>query len=342
MAATIATVKIIRHADELVPGDRKVCLAIGFFDGVHLGHQQIIRQTIAIARQHRGIALIITFDRHPSTVVAPARAPGLIYSLPQKLRTLESLGTDALLLIHFDRAFSEQTGDQFIRSLAHDLGGIQSVCVGANFTFGHKRSGNIALLQQLGRDLGFSVHGMAAVSLDAVPISSTRVREAIQAGDLDLAGQMLGRSYSLSGTVIKGDQLGRTLGFPTANLDVSGLVLPPNGVYAAQAIVAGQPRQAVLNIGFRPTVQSASATPRFEVHLLDFDGDLYGQEVEVVFGDKLRDEQKFASLTELKQQIARDVALARSRSGASAERRQIRTRFRWRHSAEMPLRAATP
>ena len=243
-------------------------MAIGFFDGVHLGHQQIIRQTIADARQHEAVALVITFDCHPNTVVAPNRVPPLIYSLPQKLRAIESLGGDALLLIHFDKPFSEQTGEAFIRGLARDLGHIQSLCVGSSFTFGHKRSGNVALLRTLGAELKFAVHGLAAVSLDGKAVSSTRIREAIRAGELDAASQMLGRAYSLAGRVVRGDQLGRQLGFPTANLDVTGLMLPPNGVYAVHASVARKSFRAVLNIGHRPTVGQPAPQLRVEVHLL--------------------------------------------------------------------------
>lgn len=303
---------VIHRAVELNTSNRKVCLAIGFFDGVHLGHQQIIRQTIADAHQNEAIALVITFDRHPASVVAPDRAPSLIYPLARKIRTIESLGAHALLLIHFDKAFSQQPGEQFIRSLTRDLGGIQSLCVGANFTFGHKRDGNVALLKKLGEELQFKVHGMAAVSLDGKIISSTRVREAVATGNLDLAGQMLGRDYSLSGRVIEGDHLGHQLGFPTANIDATGLILPPNGVYTARTAVRGTTFASVLNIGFRPTLKNPTPQKRVEVHLLDFNGDLYGQELEVIFSHKLRDEKKFASLVELKKQIGRDVTQART------------------------------
>ncbi len=226
--------QLIRHATDLQTNGRKVCLAIGVFDGVHLGHQQIIRQTIADARQHGGIALVVTFDRHPAAIVAPDRVPPLIYPLPQKLRAIESMGADATLLIEFNRTFSEQTGESFIRGLARDLGNLKSICVGADFVFGHKRSGNVALLRQLGTELGFTVHGMSAVSLDNEVVSSTRIRAAIQSGDFDAASQMLGRAYSISGGVMAGDQLGHKLGFPTANLDMTGMVLPPDGVYAAR------------------------------------------------------------------------------------------------------------
>jgi riboflavin kinase / FMN adenylyltransferase len=303
--------QLIRAANELNAGNRKVCLAIGFFDGVHLGHQQIIRQTIADARQHGALALVITFDQHPNTVVAPARVPPLIYSLPQKLRAIESLGPDATLLIHFDKAFSQKTGESFIRELAAAWSGIQSICVGANFTFGHKRGGNVELLKKLGAELKFSVHGMAAVSLDGRTVSSTRIREAIRAGDLDAASQMLGRAYSIAGRVMEGDKLGHKLGFPTANIDPDGLALPPSGVYAIHAIARGKTHRAVLNIGTRPTLGNPNPSIRIEAHLLDFTGNLYGEELEIVFAEKLRDEQKFPSLDELKAQIARDIEHAK-------------------------------
>lgn len=329
--------KLIRTATELQPGDRKVCLAIGVFDGVHLGHQQIIRQTIADARQHDALAVVLTFDRHPSAVVAPDRVPPLIYAPSQKLRAIEALGADALLIIRFDKEFSEQTGEAFIRSLSRDLGRLQSICVGADFVFGHKRSGNVALLKTLGGELGFAVHGIAAVALDGQVVSSTRIREAIRAGDFDTASQMLGRAYSLAATVVAGDKIGSQLGFPTANLNTAGFVLPPNGVYAALvtrrtgvAPVSSQsPAQAeeqygdrrdvcpthraVLNIGHRPTLSHPTPQLRVEAHLLDFTGNLYGEELEVTFAGKLRAEQKFACLDDLKAQITRDIAEARNR-----------------------------
>ena len=203
---------IIYAANELKPAGGKICLAIGFFDGVHLGHQQIIRQTIADARQHEGLALVLTFDRHPNTVVAPDRVPPLIYSLPQKLRAIESLGADTLLVIHFDEPFSRQTGEQFIRGLARDAGQIQSLCVGADFVFGHQRSGNVSLLKKLGGEIGFHVHGLAAVSLDNQIVSSTRIRKLIRAGDLDTVSQMLGRPYAISSRVIRRRTIGTAIG----------------------------------------------------------------------------------------------------------------------------------
>lgn len=302
--------KLLHSATDLAAGTRKVCLAIGVFDGVHLGHQQIIRQTIADARQHEALALIVTFDKHPSTIVAPERVPPLIYSRPQKLRAIAALGAGALWEIPFDQPFSRQSGEEFIRTLIRQLGRVKSICVGADFVFGHQRSGNVALLQTLGAELEFQVHGMAQLALDGKTVSSTRIREAIATGNFDAATQMLGRAYALAGEVIRGDQLGQQLGFPTANLATPGLLLPPPGVYAAHAILGAQTHRCVLNIGCRPTVQSPTPAPRVEVHLLDFAGDLYGQELEVTFTARLRGEQRFASLEELKEQIGRDVVEA--------------------------------
>ncbi|HTL56992.1 MAG TPA: bifunctional riboflavin kinase/FAD synthetase [Candidatus Limnocylindrales bacterium] len=305
--------QLVHRAAELKNRLRKVCVSLGFFDGVHLGHQQIIRQTIADARQHEALALVITFDRHPNTIVAPARIPPLIYSLPQKLRQIELLAIDAVLLLHFDKPFSLQTGEEFVRSLVRDLGPIQSICVGANFTFGRKRSGDVELLRKLGAQLNFNVHGMAAVSLDGKTVSSTRIREAIAAGRLDAASQMLGRAYSLSGEVIRGDGVGRKLGFATANIDTNGLVLPPNGVYAVRAVADTGSYRAVLNIGTRPTLQNPKPRLQVEAHLIDFNDNLYGTTLEIVFVEKLRDETKFGSLEELREQITKDIAHARKR-----------------------------
>ena len=301
---------IIHAANELEPGSRRVCVAIGMFDGVHLGHQQVIRQTIEDARQHEGVAVAITFDCHPNSVVAPERNPPLIYSLSQRLRVIESLGIDVALSIHFDQAFSEISGEQFIRALARDFRTLHSLCVGSAFTFGHRRSGNVELLKRLGKELHFMVHGLASVSLDGKVVSSTRIREAIRDGNLDAASQMLGRTYALAGKIIRGDQLGRRLGFPTANLEFAGLVVPPNGVYAAHTLVGDRQHRAVVNIGLRPTLQNPARQLQIEVHLLDFSGDLYDQELGIAFVGKLRGEHRFPSLEALRKQIERDIEAA--------------------------------
>jgi riboflavin kinase / FMN adenylyltransferase len=309
--------QIIRQAKELQPRGRKISVAIGVFDGVHLGHQQVIRHTIADAEQQEALAVVVTFDRHPNAVVAPERTPELIYSLAQKLRAIASLGADVTWLIEFDDAFSRHTGEDFVRQLARDFQPITSICVGSTFRFGHQRSGDVELLRRLGKELHFVVHGLAAVALDGEVVSSTRIRDAIRAGQLDAATQMLGRGYAVAGKVVAGDALGKKLGFATANVDTSGLVVPPNGVYAAHAHVAGTSHRAVVNIGVRPTLAAARPQRRVEAHLLDFKGDLYDREMELTFVEKLREEHKFESVEALKGQISRDIDAARKLFDAS-------------------------
>lgn len=288
------------------------CLAIGFFDGVHLGHQQIIRQAVADARRHATRSVVLTFDVHPGTIVAPEQAPSLIQTRDQRIASIAALGPDALLMLPFTAEFSRQPAIDFIRTLHRELRGIHGICIGANFHFGHRRTGNLATLQESGAQLGFAVHGMAAVGLDGTAISSTRIRQAIRDGELDDAGQMLGRPWSLAGTVVHGEQRGRALGFPTANIEVPGLALPPFGVYAAQVVAAGRRHPAVVNLGLRPTISPRAVQPLLEAHLLDFSGDLYGQTLEVIPLAHLRGEQRFSSMETLREQIARDVAAARS------------------------------
>jgi riboflavin kinase/FMN adenylyltransferase len=307
--------KIIGAAKELKPDGRKVCLAIGVFDGVHLGHQQILRQTITDARRQEGLALALTFDRHPSAVVAPGHEPSLIYTLSQKLRALASLGADAALVIPFDQEFSRQTGGEFIHRLARDLGQIHSICVGRDFVFGWQRSGHVDLLKTLGAELQFTVHGLAAVSLDGQVVSSTRIRKTIRAGKLEATSQMLGRPYAVCGKIVEGDRLGRKLGFPTANLETAGLCLPPNGVYAGLTRLGDRTYRVALNIGRRPTLLSPAPVFRVEAHLLDFTGDLYGRELEIEVGERLRDEKKFDTTLQLSEQISRDLQAVREKTG---------------------------
>jgi riboflavin kinase / FMN adenylyltransferase len=307
---------IIHAAADLNPGPGGVCLAIGVFDGVHLGHQCVIGQALADARQHRALSVVVTFDRHPNAVVAPQNVPPLIYPISKKLRVITSLGLDTACVIHFDKPFSEISGEQFIRSVARDAGAIRSISVGETFMFGRRRSGDVALLKALGGELGFALHALPDVSLGSQPVSSTRIREAVRAGQFHLAGQLLGRHYTLCGPVIAGERLGRKLGFPTANLDVAGILVPPAGVYAADAQVGLETRRAAVNIGHRPTLHSPEARLCVEAHLLDFAGDIYGQEIELTFLRKLREERKFPSAAALQQQIERDVAAAREVSRA--------------------------
>lgn len=302
--------KVIHDAAELPGVPRRVCVAIGVFDGVHLGHQQVIRQTIADASHYEAAGVVVTFDRHPNSIVAPRAVPPSVYSAEQKLEAIAALGAEATLEVRFDEAFSRQKAEDFIASLIHGFGSLRSICVGRDFTFGYKRGGNVTLLQELGAQNGFQVHALSAVSLDGEVVSSTRIRECIKSGDLDRASQMLGRDYQISGVVIRGDQLGTRLGFPTANVGVTGLVVPPTGVYVVHVFRKGKLLRGVANMGVRPTLGSTSQDVRLEVHLLDFEQDLYGEVLAVQFIKHLRGEMKFESLEALKSQIARDVANA--------------------------------
>ena len=301
----------LTDARELQPLNGRVCCAIGMFDGVHLGHQQVIRQAVSDAHQLEATSLCVTFDQHPARVISPEKAPLLIQAQNQRLEAIESLDIEATLRLPFDEAMSQIPAGEFVRGLAFDLGRISSVCVGSNFAFGHQRSGNLEILRELGHELNFTTHGLASVSLDGQAVSSTRIREAIVNGHLDAAGQMMGREYSLRGQIIQGNQRGRELGFPTANLDTTNLCTPPRGVYAAHAEVNGQPFRSAVNIGLRPTAGDTEPELQVEAHLLDFEGDLYGQLCTLTFASKLRDEQRLESMEALKGQIEKDVVQTR-------------------------------
>ena len=301
---------IIRADADLNPDARPICAAIGVFDGVHLGHQSILRQCAEDARSRGGLTVAVTFDRHPNEVVASQHAPPMIYPLAKKLRELERAGADATWLIHFDKAFSELPAEAFIRELARRCKRLESVCVGATFTFGCRRQGNVALMRQMGAELGFATHAVEDIRSENEPVSSTRVRQAVREGNLDLAGRLLGRPYELCAIVVKGSQVGRKMGFPTANIDTTGIVIPPMGVYAAETQAGGATRRAAVNVGVRPTLGAPEPRLVVEAHVIGFNGDLYGKELELRILKKLRDEQKFPSAEALRAQIARDVTAA--------------------------------
>lgn len=292
-----------------------VCLAIGVFDGVHLGHRAVIRQTITEARRHGGAAVAITFDRHPAAIVAPDRRPPLLCPLWRKLEALAELGLDAAVVYPFDESFSRQSAAQFVDRLRTGFGALGSVTVGASFVFGHGRTGNLEELGRLGQHHGFEVHGLPPVEISGEVVSSTRLRELVAAGELDRVATLLGRRHTLAGEVVRGDRLGRQLGFPTANVDVEGLVLPPLGVYAGYATWQGCRIPAAVNVGRRPTVDGTTSVIRVEAHLPGFEGDLYGRRMELDLHSQLRTEQKFPSKDALVEQITRDVAVVRAWAG---------------------------
>ncbi|MDP6892567.1 MAG: bifunctional riboflavin kinase/FAD synthetase [Verrucomicrobiota bacterium] len=303
--------KQLSQPNDLYNKERKVCLAIGMFDGVHLGHQQVLKQAVQAASQNNSISVAITFDQHPANIISP-KAPALIQTQAQRIRAIELLGIEAILIIKFDEAFSLKTGEAFIQELAKGFGSIHSISVGRDFMFGHNRHGNFKTLQKLGQKLGFSSHGLQPVIFDDQVISSTRIRTALNKGKLDEANQMLGRKFSIEGPIVKGEGKGREIGFATANLATKGLILPPNGVYAAHTRLNGKSYEAVLNIGIRPTINKSNPSLQVEIHLLDFNNDIYGEVIEIEFISRLRNEIVFNSIEELKEQIFSDIQHAKT------------------------------
>ncbi len=307
--------KVLSEAQPLGSPAAPVHLAIGVFDGVHLGHVQVIQATREAAGLQGGLTVVATFDRHPHRVVDPEHTPPMLYPLWRRLEIINALGVDAVLVFRFDAEFSRQPAEEFVHRLAQGFRRLASVTVGTGFVFGHRRGGDVALLGRLGAELGFAVRGVPPCEADGTVVSSTRIRELVISGALQEASSLLGRPYSIAGEVLEGDRIGRQLGFPTANLDVTGLVLPPGGVYAAEVEVLGQRHAAAVNIGRRPTVQEGVAPVRVEAHLPGYEGDLYGQRLELVLGPRLRGEQRFPSREALRDQIARDVEAVRSWAG---------------------------
>jgi riboflavin kinase/FMN adenylyltransferase len=302
--------KIFRSLSELseIPGP--LCVAIGVFDGVHLGHQALIRRAIDEAARLRGSAVVLTFHPHPARILRPHSAPHLLTSTPHKLCLIERLGCQYLLQATFDAAFAAQPPEVFIEALVRSAGSLRMICVGHNWAFGKGRSGNVALLAALGDRFGFETVEIEPVEIDGELVSSTRIRKAVEAGDFETARRFLGRDYTILGTVRSGAGRGRGIGFPTANLSAHNEQFPPNGVYAVRVLMDSRWFEGVANVGVRPTVESATDRV-LEVHIFDFSDDCYGQDLEVKFERFLRPEQKFPSIEELRTQIVRDAAQAR-------------------------------
>ncbi len=303
--------KILHSIAELAEVPGPLCVAIGVFDGVHLGHQALIKRALDEAAKIGGSAIVLTFDPHPVRVLRPETAPRLLTSTPHKIRLIEKLGCPNLLLLTFDLEFSQQPAETFIERLAEHAKPLKSICVGHQWVFGKNRAGNIELLQALGAKLGFESIEIDPVTAGQGLVSSTRIRRAVEAGDLVGADRMLGRSYSILGTVRHGQEVGRKLGFPTANLAAHNEQFPPNGVYAVQVSVRDQLHNAVANIGYRPTI-GASTERLLEVHIFDFNESIYDEDLEVSFKKFLRLEKKFSGPEELRWQIGRDVEDARN------------------------------
>ena len=286
-------------------------VTIGNFDGVHLGHRAMLRQLVDTARQRGLVPCAVTFEPHPREFFAPDKAPARLSSLREKLQMLRECGIAHVHICAFNLAFSQLAAEVFIERIL--VSGLQAryLLIGDDFRFGARRVGDFALLQARGAQEGFEVAAMNSVTLDELRISSTAVREALAAGDLDLAGRLLGRPYSISGRVVDGDKLGREIGFPTANIQLKHNRPPLTGIFVVQVRgLTDTPLPGVASLGVRPTVKE-NGRPVLEVHLLDFDRSIYGQHVCVDFLARLRDEERYPDLPTLIHQIGRDVNSAK-------------------------------
>lgn len=303
--------EVLRSIPELSRLRGPVFAAIGVFDGVHLGHQAVISTSARAAQEANGTPVVITFDPHPMKVLRPQNAPHLLTATQHKIALIRDLGVEHLLVIHFDPEFASTPPEAFVRQLVQSAKPLRQICVGHEWSFGKNRAGNLELLKKLGAEHHFEVIGIKPVAVNGTVVSSTAIRRAVEEGNFAKATEMLGREYTILGTVKKGAQLGRELGFPTANLSAHSEQFPPNGVYVAEARLDGATFRGVANLGFRPTLESAKPERLLELHLFDLGREIYGEDVEMRFVRYLRPEQKFNNLDELKAQIARDVEEAK-------------------------------
>lgn len=286
-----------------------IVLTIGVFDGVHLGHQRLIRTAVERAASLGYASAVITFDPHPNTVIQPDIPLSLLSSIEERSKLIEDLGADILVVAPFNREVMSTPAADYMRQIKHALP-LKELWIGHDFALGRRREGNFTKLSEIGQELGYTVGTVARVLIGDQVISSSRIREALQAGQVADVVPLLGRFYWLEGKIIKGDQRGRTIGFPTANFSIAeNHILPADGVYACYVTVDGQRYQAVTNIGKRPTFDGLKRT--VEAHLLDFEGDLYDKVLRLECIDRIRNEQRFAGIDALIAQIRKDVETAR-------------------------------
>jgi riboflavin kinase / FMN adenylyltransferase len=312
----ILMMETLQSISELSRLQGPLFLAIGVFDGVHLGHQTVISTSAEHARAANGTPVVVTFDPHPEKVLRPDAAPHLLTATPHKIALIRDLGVEHLLVIKFDKAFAATEPEDFVRQLVKHSKPLREVCVGHEWSFGKNRRGNLDLLSKLGAQFNFNVVGIPPVTVNGELVSSTTIRRAVEAGDLQKAAAMLGRDYTILGTVVHGDDLGKKIGFPTANLSAHNEQFPPNGVYVAEAKLDGVAYPGVINLGYRPTVSSSKSDRVLEIHLLDFKREIYGKDLEVRFLRYLRPEKKFENVDALVRQIKADVEQARDLSAA--------------------------
>ncbi len=301
--------QLVRGIHNLRDKHHGCVLTIGNFDGVHLGHQRVIAALVAKANELNMISAVMVFEPQPQELFNPQMAPARLSRFRDKYSLLKKLGVQRLICVNFNHDFANQSAENFIEKLLVEKLGVKHLIIGDDFCFGKNRRGNFDMLKNAGKRFNFNVTDTASYKLADCRISSTEVRKALQVDDLLETKHMLGRTYSILGRVVHGDKQGRNLGFPTANVLLKRCVSPVSGVYVVQATVLGKILYGVANIGSRPTVNGIRQ--QLEVHIFDFDKDLYGQQIEVALLKKLRDEQRFSSLLELTNQIDKDCKQAR-------------------------------
>jgi riboflavin kinase/FMN adenylyltransferase len=299
------------HGTDNAEIQRPTVMTMGVFDGLHLGHQLIMSTVVERARATGAVPTVITFDPHPRVVLHPESAPPLLQTFDQRIEALGLLGIEQTIVIRFTRAFSQTRAEEFLRDVVSDRLQAKEVYLGRGFAFGRNREGNIELLKRVSQQLGFRAEEVPEVRLRGQRISSTRIRELLLQGRVNLARRMLGRPYGVEGRVVRGAERGQQIGFPTANLLPQNRVIPRNGVYVTATLIDGQWRPSVANVGTRPTFETSTHTS-IEAFVMDWSGNLYGDVVRVRFLHRLRDERKFESVRHLQEQIERDVLRARS------------------------------
>ena len=296
-------------------------VALGIFDGVHIGHAKVLNEAIKRANAIKGTSVALTFSPHPLEVLSPKTAPPLLTSIGHRIKLIISLGVDLCCPVRFDKKLSNLTPDQFVRKILVDNLGAKEVVVGYDYAFGNGRKGNIATLKELGKRYGFKVREVKPVKVRGIIVSSSRIRTLIESGGLQTASSLLGRPVSILGTVVKGDLRARRLGYPTANIKPEHEVIPPPDIYAVMVKIGGVRKRGILYIGTRPTFPLAgrvptktgrSITPVVEVHILDYCKKIYGKVIEVLFIKRLRSEKKFKNQDDLIKQIKKDEKEARS------------------------------
>jgi riboflavin kinase/FMN adenylyltransferase len=300
----------VLHGTSSLPIDGDAAVTIGFFDGVHRGHQAVIGRTVEVARKRGLRAVAVTFDRHPREVLTPGNVPRLLTTLRRKATLIEALGVDTLFVLEFTPEVARWPAEDFARRVLVEGLRARHAVVGANFTFGHRAAGNLEVLTDLGRAMGFDVEGVGLLRVDDRVVSSTSIREALAEGDLSWPRTALGRHHAVEGTVVPGAGRGKGLGWPTANLRTpEGLLLPARGVYAGRAGLDDRWWPAAVNVGINPTFGEEPL--HVEAHLLGFEGELGGSVLTVEFWERLRDEVRFPSPEDLSRQIAQDVERTR-------------------------------